>query len=418
MYCNATARAKVRDPQKHPPETSWFGWRYAFAPALQLRTTAFQSSSAFKSVIAEADDVRVLGVTLHMSVPPAPPSSSAAQSENLQQQVDLGMHWVALSRVKIDLLNTGGLSHNCVCRSFAAQRPLMTHTSTYRLLLCALFQVLLSVRSAQGARQISLKKATSSPLAFGLCSSRVTVNSRISDVAQWWDSKLNGLVLVDNEVPDDLPVLPAGLHVQAVSKPWQFVSAAERCAWGQIADTHKAYPKAAWYVLGDDDTLFVPEALEALLSTYDASKPWYLGPISESPQQNDFLGGWLLSTGPHLGSYAFGGGGIIISQGLMQILIKDYEQCLHDHSGMVGGDQRIGACVKVLAPGTELTILKGMHQVDTVHHDNDPQALLEAHPVQPLLSLHHMQDVPLPGLGNLFDLRKQIRRNPYGALQQ
>ena len=292
----------------------------------------------------------------------------------------------------------------------------MKTSGTCRVFLTA---VLLSIAAvAHGARQINVKKPTSSALAFGFCSSRVTVKDRISDVTQWWDSRLDGLVLVDNEMPDDLPALPAGLHVRATSKPWQFVSAAERCAWGQIADTHAAYPKADWYILGDDDTLFVPEALHAVLSRYDASKPWYMGAPSDSPKQNHDFGGWLLSTGPQLGSYAFGGGGIIISQGLMQIIIKDYAECLHNHDGMFGGDQRIGACVKVLAPGTELTILKGMHQIDTGAHDNDPQAMLEAHPVQPLLSLHHMQAVPLPGLGNLLGLRNQIRRNPYGALQQ
>lgn len=283
-------------------------------------------------------------------------------------------------------------------------------------LLCV---VLLSVSTfARGARQISVKKPSSPSLAFGFCSSRVTVNDRISDVAQWWDSRLSGVVLVDNEVPADLPALPAGLQVQAVSKPWQFVSAAERCAWGQVADMHAAYPKADWYVLGDDDTLFVPEALETVLSRYDSSKPWYMGSVSESPKQIHYFGVTALSTGSQLGSYAFGGGGIIISSGLMQRIIKDYQQCLHDHAGMFGGDQRIGACIKVLAPGTELTILKGMHQIDVVDHDCDLQAMLEAHAVQPLLSLHHMAEVPLPGLGNLNDLRNQIRRDPYGALQQ
>lgn len=270
---------------------------------------------------------------------------------------------------------------------------------------------------AHGSREISISKTRSNRLAFGFCSSHATATERISDIASWWDSKHDGLILVD-DLPDELPALPKGLLLQATSAPWHFVSNAERCAWGQLADTQKTFPKADWYVLGDDDTLFVPEALQAVLSKYDASKPWYMGAQSESAKQNHDLGVWLLSTGAQLGDFAFGGGGLIISQGLMQIMIKPYEQCLHNHDGMIGGDQRIGACVKVLSPGTELTMLEGMHQIDTFHHDNDPLALLEAHPVQPLLSLHHMQDVPLPGLGNLLGLRRQIQRNPYGVLQQ
>ena len=48
----------------------------------------------------------------------------------------------------------------------------------------------------------------------------------------------------------------------------------------------KRFPQADWYVLGDDDTFFIPEALESALSDsltkYDASKPWYIGAPSES----------------------------------------------------------------------------------------------------------------------------------------
>lgn len=265
-------------------------------------------------------------------------------------------------------------------------------------------------------REHSGKRNSSSNIAFGLCSSGSTVQHRIQDVESWWQTQYNGLLLVDS-IPEGLPALPKGLQVQASDK-WNFVSSAERCAWGQIADTHTAYPDANWYVLGDDDTFFVPEALETVLSKYDASKPWYIGAPSESSIQNWYLGGWLLSTGAHIGEFAYGGGGIIISRGLMQVLIPDYEQCLHNHDGMVGGDQRIGACIKVLSPGTELTPYFGMHQIDTVHHEVDMLALLETHPVEPLVSLHHMADVTLPGLGDLFGLRPYAKRNPYGVLQQ
>lgn len=263
-------------------------------------------------------------------------------------------------------------------------------------------------------------KATStitSRVVFGFCSSEHTVKKRVSHVQSWWQPQYNGLLLVD-QIPDGLPTLPVGLHAQAADNKWKFVSSAERCAWSQVSDTHKAFPQADWYVLGDDDTFFIPQALEAALSKRDASKHWYIGAPSESGKQNRYLGNWHLSNGDHIGEYAFGGGGIVISQGLMQTLIPTFEQCLHNHSGMVGGDQRIGACVKVLSPGTELTRFMGMHQVDSFHHNFDFLALFEAHPVQPLISLHHMKDIPLPGLGDLFGLRPYAKRNPYGVLQQ
>ena len=284
-----------------------------------------------------------------------------------------------------------------------------------------LFVLLLVTTLASGSRLLGSKVTSitrsSSSVVFGFCSSGNTVNQRISDVQSWWQEQYGGLLLVDH-VPDGLPALPKGLHVQAADNKWSFVSSAERCAWSQVSDTHTAYPQADWYVLGDDDTFFIPEALESALAKYDPSKPWYIGAPSESGKQNWDLGIWLLSNGGQVGEFAFGGAGIIISQALMQILIPKFEECLHNHDGMIGGDQRIGACVKVLSPGTELTRFMGMHQIDTVHHDSDFLAVLEAHPVEPLVSLHHLADVLLPSLGNLFGLRPYAKRNPYGILQQ
>ena len=83
---------------------------------------------------------------------------------------------------------------------------------------------------------------------------------------------------------------------------------------------------------------------------------------------------------------------------------------------MFGGDQRIGACVKVLSPGTELTIVIGMHQIDV--SGGHAQGILEAHALEPLLSLHHMQAVVLPVLGDLRGLYSQTKHNPFGVLQQ
>ena len=210
--------------------------------------------------------------------------------------------------------------------------------------------------------------------------------------------------------------MPNGLTIIKTSAPWDFLNDGERCAWGQTVSTYNAFPEADWLVLGDDDTLFVPQALEVVLSGYDASKPWYMGSLSENPDHNAIFGGFLLRNGSQLGNFAFRGGGIIISQSLMQIIIRDYEQCLRDHAGMFGGDQRIGACVKVLSPGTELTFLSGLHQIDVA--GSHARELLEAHALEPLLSLHHMQSVAHPVPGNLPGLRLKIKSNPFGALQQ
>ena len=265
-------------------------------------------------------------------------------------------------------------------------------------------------------RPLTWNNAGHSALVFGICSSQVTITDRVSGVTQWWDSRLNGILLLESTVPRPLPALPHGLTIIKTSASWEFLNDGERCAWGQVMHTYNSFPTADWFVLGDDDTLFVPQALEVVLSEYDASKPWYMGSLSENPDHNAIFGGFLLRNGSQLGNFAFGGGGIIISQSLMQILVRGYERCLRDHAEMFGGDQRIGACVKVLSPGTELTILNGMHQIDIA--GSHARELLEAHALEPLLSLHHMQSVALPVPGNLPALRLQIRSNPFGALQQ
>jgi len=177
---------------------------------------------------------------------------------------------------------------------------------------CAAMICLLSFSAVIQARQLghiairghssnssSSSSTSNSNIVFGLCSSGNTVQNRILDVESWWQTQNNRLLLVDN-VPEGLPALPKGLQVQSSDK-WGFVSSAERCAWSQIADTHTAYPNADWYVLGDDDTFFVPEALQTVLSKYNASKPLYMGAPSESGKQNYDLGIWLLSTGAQLG---------------------------------------------------------------------------------------------------------------------
>ena len=164
---------------------------------------------------------------------------------------------------------------------------------------CAALLCLLSFSAEIHARRLShfairghsSSSSSSSNIVFGLCSSGNTVKNRILDVESWWQTQYNGLLLVDN-VPENLPALPQGLQVQSSDK-WGFVSSAERCAWSQVADTHTAYPNADWYVLGDDDTFFVPEALQTVLSKFNASTPVYVGAPSESSKQNYDLGIWL-----------------------------------------------------------------------------------------------------------------------------
>ena len=252
-------------------------------------------------------------------------------------------------------------------------------------------------------------------IAYGLCSSVQTFPGRLEVMTQWWQPGMSGAVFVDT-MPEgyDRQDVPKGLEVAISSRPWAFVSEAERCAWSQITDLYRKFPQSDWFVIGDDDTLFVPEAVELYLRSLPASKKWYIGAPSESISQRELYGNLVLSDGEVMKDFAFGGGGIIISRALMVEMAQQMPQCLHNYSGLFGSDQRIAVCAH--HAGGTLSQNQGMHQCDLV--STNIASMLEAHPLTPLLSLHHMSNVHLPQGTTLMDVRGAIRRNPFGALQQ
>ena len=250
---------------------------------------------------------------------------------------------------------------------------------------------------------------------YGLCSSVQTFPERLEAMTQWWQLGMSGAVFVDAMSQGyDRQDVPKGLDVVLSSQPWAFVSEAERCAWSQIADLYRKFPQSDWFVLGDDDTLFVPEAVDLYLRSLPASKKWYIGAPSESISQRELYGNLVLSSGEVMKDFAFGGGGIIISQALMVEMAQQMSQCLHNYTGLFGGDQRIAVCAH--HAGGTFSHNQGKHQCDLV--STNIASMLEAHPLTPLLSLHHMSNVPLPQGATLMDVRGAIRRNPFGALQQ
>nr|XP_010919100.1 uncharacterized protein LOC105043302 [Elaeis guineensis] len=133
-----------------------------------------------------------------------------------------------------------------------------------------------------------------------------------------------------------------------------------------------------WFVMGDDDTVFVPDNLVRVLSQFDYRQPYYIGSVSESHLQNIYF------------SYAmaYGGGGFAISRPLAAALSRMQDRCLHRYPALYGSDDRIQACMAEL--GVPLTRHPGFHQYDVY---GDLLGLLAAHPVAPLVSLHHLDVV-------------------------
>ncbi|KFK33009.1 hypothetical protein AALP_AA6G318400 [Arabis alpina] len=133
-----------------------------------------------------------------------------------------------------------------------------------------------------------------------------------------------------------------------------------------------------WFVMGDDDTVFVPENLIRVLSKYDSNQMYYIGSLSESHLQNIYFSYGM----------AYGGGGFAVSYPLAVALSKMQDRCIMRYPVLYGSDDRMQACMAEL--GVPLTKELGFHQYDVY---GNLFGLLAAHPVAPLVTLHHLDVV-------------------------
>ncbi|KAL6128190.1 hypothetical protein ACLB2K_071546 [Fragaria x ananassa] len=155
-------------------------------------------------------------------------------------------------------------------------------------------------------------------------------------------------------------------------------------------------PDVRWFVMGDDDTVFFPDNLASVLSRYDHNKMYYIGGNSESVEQDVM----------HAYDMAFGGGGFAISYALAARLAELMDGCLDRYYNMYGSDQRVGLRERDRCAANEAEWV--------------PPA---AHPLAPLLSLHHIDAVEpiFPNQSHLDAVKALIhayRVDPPRILQQ
>lgn len=163
-----------------------------------------------------------------------------------------------------------------------------------------------------------------------------------------------------------------------------------------------------WFVFGDDDTVFFVDNLVTVLSNYDHESWVYVGGRSESYEQNV----------ANSFDMAFGGGGFAISSSLARVLARVSDSCLMRYGHLYGSDSRVFSCLAELGIG--LTHEPGFHQVDL---RGNLFGMLSAHPLSPLLSLHHLDAVdPLfPNMNRtqaLTHLFRAAKVDPARVLQQ
>ncbi|PHT43241.1 hypothetical protein CQW23_17266 [Capsicum baccatum] len=85
---------------------------------------------------------------------------------------------------------------------------------------------------------------------------------------------------------------------------------------------------------------------------------------------------------------AFGGGGYAVSSPLARVLARVLDSCLMRYPSLYSSDARIFSCLAEL--GVSLTHEPGFHQDDVW---GNLFGILASHPLSPLLSLHHIDDV-------------------------
>ncbi|WOG91694.1 hypothetical protein DCAR_0310944 [Daucus carota subsp. sativus] len=198
-------------------------------------------------------------------------------------------------------------------------------------------------------------------IVFGIASNNVSWHIRKNYLRLWWKPKtMRGCVFLDhNTTSSDQDNLLPPLCMSRDTTNFLYA--------------YKGGPRSAIRVRRGtyDDTVFFPENLVKVLSKYDYKLWYYIGSNSESFTQNSFFSFDM----------AYGGGGFAISYPLA----TNFSSCINRYPGLYGSDARITSCLAEL--GVTLTKEPGFHQVDM---RGDLFGLLAAHPVAPLISLHHL----------------------------
>ncbi|KAL1559439.1 hypothetical protein AAHA92_09783 [Salvia divinorum] len=250
-----------------------------------------------------------------------------------------------------------------------------------------------------------------SHLAFGIGGSTATWANRARYSDLWWKAgSTRGYVFLDK---DPVGSTQPGIG-HRVSSDWRRFrrtagsESAVRIARVVVDLFRVGLPNVRWFVMGDDDTVFFPENLAAVLGRHDHRRMVYVGGNSESVEQDVM----------HAYDMAFGGGGFAISYPLAAELAGAMDGCLNRYHYFYGSDQRVWACVGELGIG--LTREPGFHQIDI---RGDAFGILAAHPLAPLVSLHHIDSVNslFPNqtqLESVSTLMKAYKSDPSRILQQ
>lgn len=249
---------------------------------------------------------------------------------------------------------------------------------------------------------------------FGIAASASLWEKRKEYIKLWWRPKeMRGVVWLDKAVrvrrDEGLPAVKISADTSRFSYTNKKGHRSAIRISRIVSETLRLGLKdVRWFVMGDDDTVFVVENLVRVLSKYDHRQFYYIGSLSESHLQNIYFSYGM----------AYGGGGFAISYPLAVALAGMQDRCIQRYPGLYGSDDRMQACMAEL--GVPLTKELGFHQYDVY---GNLFGLLAAHPVTPLVSLHHLDVVEpiFPNVTRVDALRRLFvptRLDSAGIMQQ
>ncbi|CAL5025835.1 unnamed protein product [Urochloa decumbens] len=224
---------------------------------------------------------------------------------------------------------------------------------------------------------------------FGIAASSRFWNKRKEYIKVWWRPRgaMRGYVWLDRAVREsNMSTARTGLPAIRISSDTSAFPYTHRRGHRSairisriVSETFRlGLPAVRWFVMGDDDTVFFPDNLLAVLNKFDHRQHYYIGSLSESHLQNIYFSYGM----------AYGGGGFAISAPLAEALSRMQDGCLRRYPALYGSDDRIQACMAEL--GVPLTKHPGFHQYDVY---GDLLGLLASHPVAPIVTLHHLDVV-------------------------
>ncbi|KAI9353538.1 hypothetical protein BDR26DRAFT_928818 [Obelidium mucronatum] len=137
---------------------------------------------------------------------------------------------------------------------------------------------------------------------------------------------------------------------------------------------------AKWYIIQDDDTFWITrDSILDLVASYSEdpmARNIFIGANTESRAQKS-----------HFGNIAYGGGGIVLSHKLVELLNQDgvLENCFEKFKTRFGGDDIITQCIK-LAANLNVMYDNRLHQCD-FHNTRESIEFFQSG--APISTLHH-----------------------------